>query len=372
MSAIYFVFLRFALALLLLSFTPMVIAQDRVHAGIDTGVTVVLTSQQRKENGVVIAIAEKRSFKEPLTAPGEVVLNAYQSSKVTPRIASHTLARHVLLGETVIKGQPLVRLSSVEMARAQGDLIIAANEWERVKEIGRQTVSGRRYTEAQVAIQQAMARVQTFGMTQQQVKDFLANEDASHATGAYELLAPQNGTVISDNFLVGERIEPGQVLFELTDESSLWVDARVRTSDAQLISEEISTQISVDGVRWIAGEIVQIAHSLDDQTRTRMVRIEVDNQDDWLHPGEFVQVEFLLGNDSKVLAVPASSIVTLGGLPAIFRMMRGDELRAVFVETGRTAKGWVEIHAGIAAGDEIAIEGAFALKAELLKLQGGD
>jgi multidrug efflux pump subunit AcrA (membrane-fusion protein) len=53
-------------------------------------------------------------------------------------------------------------------------------------------------------------------------------------------------------------------------------------------------------------------------------------------------------------------------------MTAGDELHAVLVETGRINGSWVEIRTGISAGDEIAIEGVFVLKAELLKLQGGD
>ena len=135
------------------------------------------------------------------------------------------------------------------MAEAQGELIIAANEWRRVQKLGKETLSGRRYTEAQVAIQQAMAKAQTYGMSEAQVKEFLSGDDVSKATGAYDLLSPQDGVVISDNFLVGERIEPGHVLFELTDESSLWVEARLAASKALEISRETPTRISNDGAR---------------------------------------------------------------------------------------------------------------------------
>ena len=372
MALLFSVPIRLALALVVLAAAAIAIAQDSADDGSDATTALVLTSQQRKENGVVIVTAGKRAFKERITAPGEVVLNAYSSSEVTPRIASIVLARYAILGEKVRKDQPLARLSSIEMAEAQGELLIAANEWRRVKEIGRETISDRRYTEAQVAIQQATAKVQTFGMTPSQVEKFLTNDDVSQATGAYDLLSPQDGTVHSDNFLVGERIEPGQVLFELTDESTLWIEAQLAASDARLISVNTPARISVDGVRWLDGAVVQLAHSLHDQTRTRAVRMEIDNQDDLLHPGEFVRVEFRLGTDQQVLAVPASAIVTMQQSPAVFRAMAGDELRAVLVETGRVYGGWVEIRAGISDGDEIAIAGVFVLKAELLKLQGGD
>jgi cobalt-zinc-cadmium efflux system membrane fusion protein len=371
MASIFLVSLRLVAVLLAVFIAPIGLAQDNANEAGDAPTVVALTDQQRQQNGVVLAMVEKRSLSERLTAPGEIVFNAYQSSKVTPRIASHSLARHALLGEKVTKGQPLARLSSVEMAKAQGDLMIAANEWERVKKIGKETVSERRYTEAQVSMQQAMAKVQAYGMTQAQVREFLSNKDVSQATGAYDVVSPQNGTVVSDNFVIGERIEPGQVLFELTDESSVWIDARVAARDARDLSETDVVRISVDGIRWTDGEIVQLTHKLDEQTRTRIIRVEMSNQDDRLHPGEFVQVEILLGND-EVLTVPASSIVTLKELPTVFRRTAKDEFSAVVVETGVTEDGWIEIHSGLSEGDEVAIEGVFGLKAELLNLQGGE
>jgi cobalt-zinc-cadmium efflux system membrane fusion protein len=347
---------------------PVATAQDDDSGG---AITLILTQHQRQENGIVVGRAESRSLKGQHIAPGEVVVNAYSSSEVTPRIASHVLARHVVISEKVSKGQPLVSLSSVEMAEAQGELIIAANEWRRVEQLGREAVSGRRYTEAKVAVQQATARAQAYGMTQSQVRELLAGNDVSQTTGAYDLLSPQDGTVISDDFLVGERIEPGQVLFELTDESRLWIEARLGAGQAREISQETPVRFSSEGVRWKNGRVLQIHHSHDEQTRTRIVRVEVDNEDDALHPGEFVQVEFLIGSGEVVLAVPASSIVTIEGSPVVFKLTKGDKIIAQPVEVGTLSGNWVEVRAGLAEGDEIVVGGAFGLKSEFLKLRGG-
>ena len=53
---------------------------------------------------------------------------------MSPRVAAQVIARHVKLGENVKKGQALVTLSSVDMAKAQGELLIASAEWKRVKD----------------------------------------------------------------------------------------------------------------------------------------------------------------------------------------------------------------------------------------------
>jgi cobalt-zinc-cadmium efflux system membrane fusion protein len=369
MASLIFIPVRLILLLAIVVIAPISAAEEDAHD--DNGGNLVLTPQQRQDNGIAVAKAERRSMSAQQTAPGEVVLNAYSSSKVTPRIASHVLARHAFIGEMVTKGQPLARLSSVEMAEAQGDLIIAVNEWRRVEKIGKEVVSGRRYTEAQVAMQQARARAQAYGMTQSQVRDLLAANDASQATGAYDLLSPQDGVVVSDNFLIGERIEPGQVLFELTDESTLWIEARLAAGKALDITLETPVQFSKDGTRWRDGRVVQIHHSLDELTRTRIIRVEVDNHDDSLHPGEFVRVEFLTGPGEVVLAVPVSSVVVMDGASLVFKLTHGDEIMAQPVEVGTRSGNWVQVSGELAAGDEIVVEGAFGLKSEFLKSERG-
>ncbi len=106
MASIILAPVRLILVLAALVIAPITAAQDRTHNDSDAAITLILTQQQRQENGVVVAKAESRSLKGRHIAPGEVVMNAYSSSEVTPRIASHVLARHVVISEKVSKGQP--------------------------------------------------------------------------------------------------------------------------------------------------------------------------------------------------------------------------------------------------------------------------
>ena len=77
-----------------------------------------------------------------------------------------------------------------------------------VSGLGKQAVSERRYTEAEIARRQAMAKVLAYGMTLDEINRLLASGNAVLATGEFDLLAPQQGTILSDNFVVGELIEP--------------------------------------------------------------------------------------------------------------------------------------------------------------------
>lgn len=333
---------------------------------------VELTADEQRAAGVVVDSVLRRSLNETVRVPGEVVINAYRSARVTPRITAQVVSRHVRLGEQVITGQPLVTLSSVEMAGAQGALIVADREWQRVKSLGRSTVSERRYTQAQVAQQQALAKVQAYGMTMAEAKVLMRSGNASKATGAFDLLAPQDGTVLQDDFIVGELIEPGRVLIDISDESVMWVEAQTAANSLMEIDPRSTARVSLDGIHWIDGKVIQRHHRLDETTRTQGLRIEVNNADDRLHPGQFVEAEIVTGVSAPVMAVPSSAITMIEGEPRVFKFENGHEFHAEEIEVGHTIGDWVVILGGLTEGDQIAIKGVFHLKSLLLKSSLGE
>lgn len=330
-----------------------------------------MDAQTRARQGILTAPVQRRRLADVVTAPAEVTLNLYRSAQVAPRIAAQVVARHARLGDKVERGRKLVTLSSVEMAEAQGALLIADREWQRVRKLGRKVVSERRYLEARVARQQAWARALAYGMSEAQIRALLQQADLERADGRFDLDSPLSGTVISDDFVVGQLAEPGTVLFEVTDETRLWIEARLPAEQAVRIDTGARARVrSADGP-WIEGQVIQRHHRLDETTRTQAVRIEVDNRDDRLHPGEFVEVMLETRSTEPALAVPDSAVVLFQGAPTVFRL-EGDELHPRPVEVGPQVGGYTLISAGLEPGDEIVVKGAFLVKSLLLKSQMGE
>jgi cobalt-zinc-cadmium efflux system membrane fusion protein len=342
------------------------------HEDEESGGAIKLTIEEREKANIEVDTVAPRVLNETVRLPAEVVINAYKSASVTPRITAQVVERHVQLGDHVEAGQPLVTLSSVEMAEAQGGFIVADLEWQRVKSLGRQTVSERRYTEAQVSQQQALGKVQAYGMTEEQANALTKSGDASKATGAFDLLAPQSGTVLQDSFIVGELIEPGRVLVEITDEAVMWVEARTAPGTLPEVERGAKARISLDGISWLEGTVIQRHHRVDETTRTQGLRIEVENVDDNLHPGQFVEVEIVTGTRDPVLAVPREAVTMIDGAPSVFKLEDGHEFHAESVDAGATVGEWIVIQGGLIEGDEIAISGVFYLKSLLLKSSLGE
>ena len=328
--------------------------------------SVHLSPSQQQAAGIRSEIVQPRRLEVALRAPGEVRLNAYATFRVTPRIRAQVLERHAELGDSIAAGQPLVTLSSVEMAEAQGTLLVADREWSRVRDLGREVVSDRRYIEAQVTAEQARARVLAFGMVAQQLESLVDSGDASLAQGEFTLTAPAAGTIVRDDFVVGESIEPGRMMFEITDESTLWVEARLPAQEAAAFSVGSPARVGIGG-HWIDGHVIQAYHALDETTRTLPVRVQVPNPDDELHPGLFVDVLIMDEYGEDVMAVPEAAVLrSADGDWQVFVVSGEDEFEPVEVTVDRTAAGLAAIE-GVEPGTQVVVEGGFFLQSEYAK-----
>jgi len=316
--------------------------------------------------GIEIIQVKPTAVTDLVIAPGEVKLNAYRTTRVTPRVVAQIIERKAKLGEHVRKGQPLVTLSSVEMAQAQGALLVADREWRRVRKLGRQVVSERRYIEAQVARQQARGKVLAYGMTKAQTNDLLKQGKASSATGSFELLSPQDGTVISDDFIVGELAEPGRLLFAITDESVLWVEARLTPEQAGLVEVGLTVTIKTRNLD-LPGKVIQAKHALDESTRRLSIRIEVDNPDDRLHPGLFVTAEIQSKQRGLAITVPVSAVLrSPDGDWQVFVEEKPGRYEPKEVEIKRTVGDRMVVE-GLTEGERIVSKGAFFIQSEIAK-----
>jgi membrane fusion protein, heavy metal efflux system len=323
-----------------------------------------------KEAGIVMDKVTPRAMTEELKAPGEVKADAYSTELVSPRVESQVIGRRVKLGDLVKAGQPLVVLSSVQVAETQGALIVAEQDWQRVASLGPQAVSGRRYTEVRVQRDQARAKLRAYGLSDAQVQGVL-RAGSARADGSFELLAPTSGRITTDEFLVGERVEPGRTLFTLTKEDSVWVEARLPPADAERVKAGGGARILVHDTS-VPGKVVQRSHQTDERTRTVAVRIAVDNRNDLLHPGELVDARLAVGTPAQVLAVPAAAVVLLQNEATVFVVKGNGLFEPAPVVVGEQRDGWIEIKQGLASGTPYVRTGAFALKARLLRSQLGE
>ena len=337
------------------------------HGHEEAGGEVSLSGQQIQLAGIEVETVNAAIMDYQLYAPGEIKANGYTSYLVSPRVDSVVLRRHVGLGDHVEKGQPLVTLFSETVAQAQASFRVASSEWQRIQKLGKKSVGDKRYISGQSAYDAALGRLLAYGLSQEAIASLAKNPQP---LGEYTLSAISAGAILSDDFQQGQRVESGESLMVVADEHTLWVEARL-APDTQL-DLPVGTLAKVKvGDNYFTARVTQEAHTIDLLTRTRIVRLEVANDNHLLHSGMFADVYFSLKSREPVVTVPET---------ALMRSSDGDWV--VFIEDepksfvmqevvqGRTfnnvAGQWREIK-GVATGSRIVTKGAFFIASQLAK-----
>ncbi|EAQ35595.1 Secretion protein HlyD [Nitrobacter sp. Nb-311A] len=198
--------------------------------------------------------------------------------------------------------------------------------------------------------------------------DLLASIESNQSLTVYDLKAPISGTVIDRQISLGEYASEQKPAFVVADLSTIWVDLsiyrqdlkRVRTGDEVLIDAD-------DGGADIKGYISYVAPVGSIDTQTAIARIVLDNTDGRLRPGLFATARLVLTKRSVPVAVRAGAIQTLENRTVVFVREDKDKIEARPVEVGESDARFVEIRAGMAAGEAYVAENSFVVKAEMGK-----
>ena len=198
--------------------------------------------------------------------------------------------------------------------------------------------------------------------------DLLAAIESNQSLTVYELKAPIAGTIIERQLSLGEYASEQKPAFVVADLSTIWVDLsiyrqdlkRVRLNDAVLIDPD-------DGRGEIKGTISYMAPIGSSETQTALARVVLPNPDGRLRPGLFVTARLILAARNVAVAVRRSAIQTLESRTIVFVREDNDKIEARPVETGDADPQFIEIKAGLAAGEHYVAENSFVVKAEMGK-----
>jgi membrane fusion protein, heavy metal efflux system len=198
--------------------------------------------------------------------------------------------------------------------------------------------------------------------------DQLASIESNQSLTVYDLKAPIGGTVIDRQISLGEYASEQKPAFVIADLSTIWVDLsiyrqdlkRVRMGDEVLIDPD-------DGGIDIKGSVSYVAPVGSSDTQTAVARIVLPNADGRLRPGLFVSARLVLAKRSVPVAVRVGAIQMLENKTVVFVREGGDKIEARPVELGESDPKFVEIKAGLLAGEHYVAENSFVVKAEMGK-----
>ncbi|KZN67109.1 efflux RND transporter periplasmic adaptor subunit [Pseudoalteromonas luteoviolacea] len=340
-------------------------SKSEVHSHAhDEPQTIELSQVQRAMVGIEVEQVMPRHYEQVYYAPAEVKANGYTSYIVAPRTESVVMSRHAVLGEKVSKGRKLVTLFSHEMAQAQADYLLAKSDWERTELLAREAVSDSQRVAAKTKFDAAYGQLVALGLNSLAIQKL--HSFTRETLGQYTLVAEQAGVVLKDEFSQGQRISAGSELMLLADERTLWVEAKLPASADLEPDQIVKAVVSINNREYVA-QVIQQTHTIDKQTRTKVMRLSVENPEDSLHAGMFVEVSFYVISGRKEMIVPESAVMRDPDQNwVVFAEQSNKTFLPLPIKLGKQL-GDKRIVYGLPVGSRVAVKGAFFIASESAK-----
>lgn len=291
-----------------------------------------------------------QSWNDTLQALGTV--KARESVTITAKVSETVRDVHFESGDVVRKGAPLVTLSGNQqqsaLAEAQASAAEAEQMYRRMAQLGDQQLVARATLETQRAVRDgAIARVA-------QIRAQLSDR---------HIRAPFSGVLGLRQVSPGALVTPGTAIATLDDTQRVYVDFPVpEPALAHLNAGQVLHATSASWPGEIFDGVVQLVDSrVDPSTRAVVVRGEFANDERKLRPGMLMDV-VLVRPERQALLVPEIAIVQLGNSSFVYRVRADRSVERADVVIGNRRSGMAEVVNGLAAGDEVVVDGTGKLR----------
>jgi membrane fusion protein (multidrug efflux system) len=298
---------------------------------------------------VVSAPVSERILEVGLEAIGTAVAN--EAVDVTSKTTNIVTAIRFADGQAVQAGAVLVELdrltAEADLAAATAAFEESRSQWNRSSElVASQVVSKSQYEQLEATMKANEARV---AAARARLSDTF-------------IRAPFTGHVGLRRVSMGALISPGTLITTLDDTSSIKVDFAVPETQVGALRTGQTVEASTTAYpgRRFSGRVTSVDSRVDPATRSVIVRAAVPNRERALKPGMFLTVG--LSQDTRpALVIPEEALVPEQARQFVY-VMQGAAVAKREVTLGRREPGFVEITAGLAAGDRVVVEGTLKLR----------
>ena len=301
--------------------------------------------------GIRTTAVRRGTLQRRVEASGRIEVDETSIRQLTVRAAGWVEALHVRAeGEPVHPGQLLAEVYSPALDAAQQEYLLALQ------------------SSAPTLIDAARAQLFALGFGAAEV-DRLERDRTAARTLA--IRAPIHGYVMRLKVRDGAPVAADGVVFELASHDPVWLIAAVPEADADALPTNgpAVARVAAFPGRSFAGRIGYLYPDVDPLTRTRRVRVVLDNPDDLLHPGMYAQVVLDTAPQPDVLLLPSEAIIRTGTRATVIVADGDGRFRPAEVRAGAQDDTDTVVDEGLSEGERVVVSGQFLIDSEA-NLQG--
>jgi cobalt-zinc-cadmium efflux system membrane fusion protein len=315
-----------------------------------------------------LATAEEHRAASQLQATGVVSPDISRNVPVISIATGRVVEIKARLGDTVQKGQVLLRVQSADMSsaisdyrKAAADERLARAQYERAKDLYEKgAVSLNDFQTAEDAENKAKVDLEN---TAERLG--VLGGDVNNPAPIVDIRAPVSGVITDQQVTAAAGIaglgSPNP--FTISDLSDVWILCDVFENDLPNVHLGETAEIRLNAYpdKVFTGRIGNVSPVLDPTLRTAKVRIEVSNPG-LMRVGMFVTATFHGEKKETHAAVPATAILHLHDRNWVYVATADKKFRRVEVSTGNMLPGNMqEILSGIKPGEKI-VQNALVLQ----------
>ncbi len=353
---------------------------------------VMLTKKQFDIMKIELGNPVQKNLTNIIKANGFITSPPQNKANVSPVMGGVIRSVSVIPGSYVKKGQVLAYLEHPDYIQLQEDylkakssLVFLEQEYDRQKNMLSDSATSKKL------VQQTLSNYNTTSATVLSLKNKLNllgipinSIENGRILQAVPLISPISGYVQKVNANVGKFADPTQIVFEIYDNSTLFIDLQIYQQDLGKIriGQKLTfTTPSLSTANTMA-TIYAIDRAFDSTNKSITVHARVDrNTIGDLMPGIYVNAFIETGNEN-VTALPEEAIFKTGETENIFILSRTyvekQDTNYIFsvkeVKTGASEAGYTQVSflESVPPSAKVVTKGTYFLVSEKNKSQGGE
>lgn len=318
----------------------------------------------------VMAVAEE-SVPYVVTLPGRAV--AYQETAIRPQVGGEVReivyepGQPVKIGDTLFRLDPetlaaALAAAEASVAGAQASLTSAEATVARYRKLERSSVSSVDLSNAEVALAQAKANVKSAEA---------ARDTAQLSLRRTTIISPIDGVPDVAAVSVGDLVTANQAdaLTTITQLNPVYVDVsessarilrnreRMQAGSLSSNGDAATTLVLETGETYSGkGRLVSPGITVSPTTGTVPIRLQFDNPDALILPGQFLRVQMTLGTTRAVLIPQRATRRASDGTLTAFVARDGLAQQVTLTESGSYKNSWI-VTQGISEGEQVILDG---------------
>lgn len=325
----------------------------------DSAMPVMLTAESARRIGVTYAPVVLGPLVTEIRTVAQVTYDERRVKAIAPKIDGWVEELYVnYTGQPVKQGEALLSIYSPMLVSAQQELLLA-------RQLATDVAGGTRESQEGAAQlrESARRRLAFWDIPESDI-------DRIEATGEVRktltLRATAGGIVVEKNVLAGQRIMAGEALYQVADLSTVWLEGEVFERDLSGIrlGQQVTAEFEALPGEQRTGRITYIYPTLNPETRTARVRVELANARLVLKPGMYATIRVNSAGPMQALSVPRSAVLSTGTRNLVFVKRADGMLEPRNVVPGIATSERIQILDGLALGDTIVSSATFLVDAE--------